>query len=106
MTGDLLMKLGITPNYDGYQQVELAVALARREPEALRMVCKWLYPAVAKDCGTNWKCVERNVRSVAAKAWENNPTLLCKLAGYPMKKRPTAAQFIAVLSRGEEEEGA
>lgn len=104
MTGKLLMMFGITPNYNGYQQIELAVKMAQREPESLHMVCKWLYPAVAKDCGTTWQCVERNVRSVTAKAWENNPMLLRKLAGYYIKKRPTAAQFIAMLSVAKEED--
>lgn len=104
MTSALLMQLGITPNYDGYRQAESAVALARREPDALHMVCKWLYPAVAKECGTTWQCVERNVRSVAGMAWKNNPELLCKLARYPFEKRPTAAQFIAILCEASEEQ--
>ena len=54
----MLYSIGLTPNYKGYRQLAQALQIAVEEPEALEAVTKWLYPAVARKCGTNWKTVE------------------------------------------------
>ena len=92
-----LKKLGITPNYIGFHQILSAVELAYHDIDALFSVTKTLYPAIAKEYGTTWKAVERNIRSAVSIAWARNPALLQALAGYPLKSKPTAAQFIAIL---------
>ena len=97
----LLMKLGITPNYVAFSQTACALKLIRGNPDALQLVTKCLYPDVAKQFGTNWKAVERNIRSAADIAWRCNPKLVTNLAGYPLMERPKAAQFIAILSRAD-----
>ena len=103
MTGyyTLLMKLGITPNYVAFSQTAFALKLIRGNPDSLQLVTKCLYPDVAKQFGTNWKAVERNIRSAADIAWRCNPELVTNLAGYPLAERPKAAQFIAILSRAD-----
>lgn len=102
----LLLRMGITPNYTGHYQLLRALEVARREPDALLLVTKCLYPAVAKEFGTTWKAVERNIRSAISMAWSCNPALLSKLAGYPLSAKPRAAQFIAILSIAWEESDA
>ncbi|MEA4934418.1 MAG: sporulation initiation factor Spo0A C-terminal domain-containing protein [Lawsonibacter sp.] len=92
-----LKKLGITPNYIGFHQILSAVEFVNREPDALFSVTKTLYPTIAKEYGTNWKAVERNIRSIVSMAWERNPALVRDIAGYPLKTKPKAAQFIAML---------
>lgn len=92
-----LKKLGITPNYVGFHQVLSAVEFVNQEPDALFSVTKTLYPAIAKEYGTTWKAVERNIRSVVSMAWDRNPALVRDMAGYPLKAKPKAAQFIAML---------
>ena len=52
---------------------------------------------LAKRCGVNCQCVERNIRTVIAVAWKTNPQLLSELAGYSLSRRPKATQFIAIL---------
>lgn len=103
MTGyyDLLMKLGITPNYAAFFQTAFALKLIRVNPDAVQLVTKCLYPDVAKEFGTNWKAVEHNIRFAADIAWRCNPDLVAHLAGYPLSARPKAAQFIAILSRAD-----
>lgn len=93
-----LMSLGITPNYAGFNQAVYAVTLSSSHPEYLREVSTRLYPAVAEHCGTTWKAVERNLRTIINTAWENNPALLAELSGRPLAKKPTSAQFIATLT--------
>lgn len=99
--GDLLIRLGITPNYVGFHQTRSAVELARRQPDQLFLVTKQIYPEVAKQCRTSWKAVERNIRSAASMAWEKNPELLQEMAGHTLESRPTAAQFLAILAYRE-----
>lgn len=52
------------------------------------MVTKWLYPDVAEQYKTNWKAVERNIRSIIALAWDSNPELLRKFSGYEADPPP------------------
>ena len=60
----LLHRLGATANYTGFSYLVRALQLCAEEPERLLLVTKWLYPDVAKQYGTNWKAVERNIRTV------------------------------------------
>ena len=64
----------------------------------LLLVTKWLYPDVAKRYGTNWKAVERNIRTVITVVWEQNRAMLEGLARRPLLQRPCAAQFLSILS--------
>lgn len=61
---ELLLHLGVTRNYKGYNQTARAVELCREEPGRLELVTKWVYPVVAAQCGTSWGAVERNIRTV------------------------------------------
>lgn len=94
----LFYQLGIYANYTGFFYASYAVYLATQQPERLLLVTKWLYPAVAEQYKTTWKCVERNIRFTASIAWERNPVLLKKLAMRPLNRRPTAAQFVSILA--------
>lgn len=93
----ILLQLGIAPNYKGYHQMLTALEIVEANPEALTMVTKWLYPAVAKRHQTNWKQVERNLRIAVRTAWGTNRDFLQKLSPLPVKKRPTVSQFISIL---------
>lgn len=97
-TFDLLHRLGITANYGGYFYTAYAVSLVEKQPDRLLLVTKWLYPDVARQYNTSWQCVERSIRTVISLAWERNPGLLSGLAGYPLKRKPHAGQFVAMLS--------
>ena len=93
----LLILLGIGMQYMGFKLCSQAIFLAIQEPDRLLATSKWLYPDVAKRCGVNCQCVERNIRTVIAVAWKTNPQLLSELAGYSLSCRPKATQFIAIL---------
>lgn len=95
---ELLKRLGISSTYNGFWQSVCAVRLAVQNPGTLMLVSKLLYPEVATQFGVNWRVIERNIRTVAQVAWENNPDLLSELAGFPLTRRPKAAHFISTLS--------
>ena len=95
---DMLCRLGATANYRGFSYTAYAVLLCVQQQDRLLLVTKWLYPDVAKRYGTNWKAVERNIRTVAGIAWLRNPELLERLAGCRLDRKPTASRFIAILA--------
>ena len=92
-----LYALGLSANYVGFSQLAAALEIALREPEALRRVTKYLYPETARRCGTNWKAVERNIRTMLRRAWRCAPGRLEEWAGCPLAGCPHPAQFIAIL---------
>lgn len=96
-TYDLLHQLGVTANYTGFFHTACAVAMAKQQPDRLLLVTKWLYPDIARQFGTTWQCVERNIRTVISLAWARNRKRLEELAGYPLEKKPSVGQFIAIL---------
>lgn len=94
----LLHNLGATENYTGFFPAVYAIQLSIDDPARLRLITKLIYPDVAARCGTNWKAVERNIRTLISVAWEHDPLMLSGLAGFPLKRRPTNAQFLAILA--------
>ena len=95
---DMLCRLGATANYRGFSYTAYAVLLCVQQQDRLLLVTKWFYPDVAKRYGTNWKAVERNIRTVITVVWEQNRAMLEGLARRPLLQRPCAAQFLSILS--------
>lgn len=67
------------------------------QQDRLLLVTKWLYPDVARKYGTNWKAVERNIRTVSTIAWKHNLPLLESLSHRHLDRRLRSAEFLAVL---------
>lgn len=95
---DLLCRLGVTANYVGFFHTAYAVALCVERPDRLRLVTKCLYPEVAKRYGTNWKAVERNIRTIGIIIWRENRSLLEHLAHRNLSTRPRTTQLLAILA--------
>ena len=100
----LLYSIGLTANYTGYRQMMIALEIASQEPESLCSVTKWLYPETARRCGTNWKAVERNIRTAIRCTWKTSRNTLEQMAGYSLDIVPKPAQFLAILAQGIAEE--
>lgn len=94
----VLYSLGLTQNYKGYQQLTQILKITVVKPESLRVVTKWLYPTAARKCGTNWKAIERNLRTMIKIAWQTTPGKLEELSGYPLGQQPKPALFLALLT--------
>lgn len=73
---DLSYQLGVTANYTGFFHTAYAVMLCLGQPDRLLLVTKWLYPEVAKQYRTNWKAVERNIRTTNDIIWRETRPLL------------------------------
>ena len=78
----------------------IALEIAVQEPNSLDMVTKWLYPETAKRCGTNWKAVERNIRTAIRCTWKTSRHTLEQMVGHSLDIVPKPAQFLAILAQG------
>ena len=94
----LLHRLGISATYTGFYPAAEAVRLCMQRQDRLQLVTRRLYPVLAKQYGTNWQAMERNLRTVSKAAWRKNRPLLEELAGLPLPKPPSAGYFLALLS--------
>lgn len=90
----MLRSLGITHSYLGYRRVILALD----NPDRLEAVIKEIYRPVAAACGCRWTAIERTLRTLSHRAWQVNPRLLSQMAGYPLRRAPSAAQFLEILT--------
>lgn len=95
---DLLYRLGVTANYIGFFYTASAVQLCLEQPERLLLVTKQIYPDVAKRFHTNWRAVERNIRTVGSIIWMQGRSELELLAGRNLPHRPCTAQLLSILS--------
>ena len=91
---DLLHQLGVSSNYKGFFHTAHAVTLCMQQQERLLLVTKWLYPEVAKNYGTNWRAVERNIRTASAISWERNRPLLEANAQTRLKRGTASTEHI------------
>lgn len=94
---DTLRSLGITRCYRGFNQTTYAIYLAVTDDSRLELVTKCIYMETATHFHCKWNAVERNIRTVAARAWQFNPGLLSRMAGYPLTGTPSASQFIEII---------
>lgn len=94
----LLLHMGITPNYAGFNQASYAIYMTLHRMDRKIMVAKEIYPDVAKQYGCSWNAVERNIRTVIDVAWKKNPSMICILAGYTLEEKPKAGQFITIVA--------
>ena len=58
----LLLSLGIPPNLKGFRASVYAIEIILKDPNALDLVTKRIYPEVAKRCGSTASRVERAIR--------------------------------------------
>ncbi len=98
----LLLRLGLTPNYKGFHLLCAALTLLERNPDALLLVTKRLYPVLGKATGLSWQSAERNLRTAAAVIWRRSPDYLQQLAGFPLTRCPTVTQLLAILHLSHE----
>ena len=53
---------------------------------------------IAAESHCSWAAIERNIRTVASRAWKIHPDLLRRIAGYPLHYMPTENEFLEILA--------
>lgn len=95
---DVLYQFGLTATSSAFFQMSCAIHLTIDDPTILIYTTKYLYPKVGREFHANWKSVERSLRRITLRAWQNNPALFNRMAQYHYPRCPTASQFIAVVA--------
>jgi len=98
-TVDLLRRLGIPSTLKGHCYICYGVYLIRQNPEVIQYVTKELYPEIAEQYEISWESVEHAIRTAVNVCWERgNRGLLNEIAGYELRRKPTASEFIGMIS--------
>lgn len=92
--GRILQKLGIMPNYNGYEYLKAAVHLIMKNPDLLLMDVNL---KVAEEFDTTAYCVDRNIRvAIKSSASRKNFDFFMKL--FKDTKQPTNKKFITTVA--------
>ncbi len=100
---EVLQRIGISPQLNGYDYSKYAIMLAIQEPNRTKRITNDLYPAVAQHFNVNYHNVERCIRTSIESAWlkgdyDFNNTLF-KYTIDKNRGKPTNAVFIYVISQ-------
>jgi len=90
--------MGARQHVIGYEMVKDAAECVVEDPDLIRQVTKQLYPLVAMRYGTNWKNVERGIRYLIYKIWDQSDEVRLGRFGFVTWDRPCGTQFIAVVA--------
>ncbi len=89
-------ELGITPKYIGFYYIVEILDLLINESMFVRSFSKQVYPLLAEKYNKKPNTMERNIRSVIDKLWEDK--LKSKLMCFWLReKKPTCCEFIYIL---------
>lgn len=90
--------LGITRNYRGYRQLVLAVWLALEDEDRMLNVINFIYKPVGEQLRCDYRTVERNIRTIINRVWNENDKQLKKLGGDYLQNKPTVSEFIDIIA--------
>ncbi len=96
---DILQKIGIPSNLNGYSYLKSAITLAIEDKSMLSGITKILYPNIAKICNTTSVRVERSIRHAIEASWSRGYEEAYKLhVGYssPEHEKPTNSYLISL----------
>lgn len=99
---EILERLCITPNYNGFIYLREAIKMAVIEPINSRSFSKCIYPKISAAFNSSPSSVERNIRTVIVKGWEKAPISEKSsiFGSYAAKAgwHPTNGEFILIIA--------
>lgn len=98
-TLELLSAFDIPADHIGAVQLIQALEILTESPAEIHAVRKGIYMVIADRYICTWKAVESNLRRLIDRVWEQDPECLSAIAGQPLSKKPSVAQFLQILSR-------
>lgn len=95
---ELLMEIGITPIYKGFNYIVDAIRIMYRKRLSHVMITKDIYMPLAKLYGTSSNLIEHCIRSAVKKSWEKTDSDLRKTLFRDDKKCPSNFNFLICIS--------
>ncbi len=93
----ILRTLGIGRHYKGYDLACHAIRLAIDEPSRLCNMKKHLFTPMAALFHCDERTIERNLRTLIRRAWDNNPEAMRQVAGYRLLWCPPVSEFLSFM---------
>lgn len=98
---EILKKLGIAPDKNGFHYLRKAIYECYRNPSLLTSITKEIYPMVGEAFNKKESCIERSIRSAIETGWdrgnyEYSNELFSSCVDY-YKTKPTNGEFIAII---------
>lgn len=99
---EFMLSLGISPANKGFRAICVGVRILLEHPEYENQATKVLYPAIAAECGTTAKGVERNIRTSVERLFDtqDKEKIVRTLKLTPDKKKGiyTNSEFLTVCA--------
>lgn len=98
---EMLKKLGIAPDKNGFHYLRKAIYECYMEPSLLTSITKEIYPMLAESFSKKESCIERSIRSAIETGWDrgnyeySNELFQSCVDFY--KTKPTNGEFIAII---------
>ncbi len=98
---EILKKLGIAPDKNGFHYLRKAIYECYLEPSLLTSITKEIYPMLATSFNKKESCIERSIRSAIETGWdrgnyEYSTELFQNCVDY-YKTKPTNGEFISII---------
>lgn len=98
---EMLKKLGIAPDKNGFHYLRKAIYECYLNPKLLTSITKEIYPLVSNAFEKKESCIERSIRSAIETGWdrgnyEYSNDLFSNCVDF-YKTKPTNGEFIAIL---------
>ena len=94
----IIRQFGITSKYKGYRYLLDAIHIAAENYDECPKVTKDIYPVIAHKYGVTKVSVERDIRTVIEKCWDNNKAYLQELSGCKLSRCPSNSEFIDIIA--------
>lgn len=95
---DLFIRFQIPLWKKGSNRLEKILEYLRGKDLSGMRVTEDVYKVVAKQCKCTWEALERSIRELIKKCWDNQETKALLEKEFFYSKRPTVSEFITNLS--------
>lgn len=91
----LLRRLGLSGRLKGFGYTTYMIEQAAKDPSAVRLITKSLYPETARRFQASVSAVERNLRTLVYSCWSHGDRAFLEVvAGRHIPRRPTNSEFL------------
>ena len=93
----ILHALGVSRHYKGYDLTCHVLRLAMEDPARLCNMKKYLFLPTAEVFGCDERTIERNLRTLIHRAWDNDADAMRRVAGYHLLWCPPVSEFLSFM---------
>lgn len=91
----LLRRLGLSGRLKGFGYAAYMIEQAAKDPSAVRLITKSLYPETARHFQASVDAVERDLRTLVYSCWSHGDRAFLEVvAGRHIPRRPTNSEFL------------